>query len=123
MGTKLHPLHTPEWVARYVLEKGEYPGERFTGRSTALALRVIAEAIENPGKKVLIRDHVNLHRANNHLRGTVQEFVRKLGLRHFVFTEDTIKFGHELADEVAPIRGGHARVNCPCPACKSRHRP
>lgn len=90
----LHPLHTPEFVANYIAYGGGHPQERRTGRSTALALKYIAEAIENPRQPVQIRDHHDVLRAHRDLFERVREMVRQLGLEHMVFREhgNTVTF-------------------------------
>ena len=60
MSHKLHPLHIRDLVCEYVKTTGTYPGERGTGRTTALALRFIAQATELAGgcsPKLKIHDH------------------------------------------------------------------
>lgn len=60
--------------------------ERATGRSTVLALRAIADAIEKAGEKVDVRDHHGTATADEHLMHMVQGMVEKLGLRDFRFS-------------------------------------
>ena len=81
MGRKLHPLHDADWVAKFIESTGEYPGPRKTGRSTARALRLIAEAISAPETGVNITDHESGMPAQK-FADTVVGIVRKLGLRH-----------------------------------------
>lgn len=104
MSNKLHPLHTPTWVSNYVISVGQYPGSRCTGRTTAKALELIVDAMHSPGKQLRTNDHEDDHdgaRPGAHLsehrarevRIKCQEFVDKLGLKHFKFTATTIQFG------------------------------
>ena len=94
---KMHPLHTHqdhldrmkslgvEGYHKWLAEK------RCTGRSTAQALQLLAEAISNPGLHISIEDHANLERGLSGKRITsidvgLQDLVRhmatKLGLEH-----------------------------------------
>lgn len=63
MTFKLHPLHSIERHADVIKQQGILgyhkwlEEKRGTGRSTALALRYIAQAIENPHTAVLLLDH------------------------------------------------------------------
>ena len=81
MDHKLHPLHDAGWVAKFIETAGEYPGPRNTGRSTAIALRLIAEAISAPETWVNIMDHDSGMPAHK-FADTVVGIVRKLGLSH-----------------------------------------
>lgn len=86
---KLHPLHTPEMLMDYAKRTGEhYPVERHTGRSTAIALRLMAAAIENPETYTQIRDHYNTDQANEYLGWQIQEMCSKLGLEHMHVERD-----------------------------------
>lgn len=90
---KLHPLHSPAFVSRHVLCHGEYPGVRCTGRSTAQALRLLAEAIQQPGVTIKITDHFPTVSADRELMHTMQGMVDRLGLEHMVFKADnTVTF-------------------------------
>lgn len=77
---KLHPLHDPKWVAEIIASTGQYPGSRGTGRTTALALEAIAQAIRNPGKVVEVCDHSG--HLPKYAATVVIGIVRSLGLRH-----------------------------------------
>ena len=81
MGHKLHPLHDAGWVAKFIENTGYYPGPRNTGRSTAIALRLIAEAISAPETWVNIMDHDSGMPADK-FADTIVDIVRKLELRH-----------------------------------------
>lgn len=72
---------------------GQYPGDRATGRSTAEALEQIAHAIKNPGRPHKISDHSGLRAGIEHTRFQMCNMVRSLGLKHFTFTADTVRFG------------------------------
>lgn len=74
-------------MAQYVLSSGEYPGDRMTGRSTAQALRFIANAIDNPNVPQKIEDHYGNRLADVGLGGTVCGMIEKLGLKHLHVTK------------------------------------
>jgi hypothetical protein len=93
MNTKLHPLHTPEYVAQYVLTHGEYPGSRCTGRSTALALEYVAWSIRVPGLKVVLWDHFDSTGAHECLKRAVEEIISRLDFRRFRITKNTSRAG------------------------------
>ena len=68
---------------------------RFSGRSTALALHAIADAMQNPNKQIPIVDHHPGREANEHLLKTTANVVEKLSLEGFYFNlkpEPTIEF-------------------------------
>lgn len=56
---------------------------RATGRSTAQALRLIAEAIEHPGEWVLCLDHHASAKANFSLQALAIELKTRVGLSEF----------------------------------------
>lgn len=82
---KLHPLHTPEWVADFIKAHGEYPGDRGTGRTTALALDVLACAIQQPGKTVKAQDHHPTPEADRELLRIAKDMASRLGLTRLHF--------------------------------------
>ena len=90
---KRHPLHSMEFITNCLVVTGCYPGQRRTGRSTALALRLISESIKRPGEWLSIKDHHDSRMADHHLRQMIQDIVLKLGLEGFTFREDKIGFG------------------------------
>lgn len=94
---KMHPLHTQQdhidrmqslGVAGYHQWLAD---KRFTGRSTAQALELLAKAINNPGRHIDIEDHANLERGltgkriisiDVGLQDLVRHMAAKLGLEH-----------------------------------------
>lgn len=90
---KLHPLHEAEWVAKYVLCTGEYPGDRATGRTEALALEWVARAIREPRKWHYPQDHHRTQLAHDILSHRCREIVQQLGLRGFTFRRDSMTLG------------------------------
>lgn len=80
---KLHPLHTPEFLHQQTLETGCYADTtRCTGRTTAIALRAIAEAIDNPHKSIHYRDHHLTNAADMHLGMRIEDICKALRLEH-----------------------------------------
>ena len=75
-------------LANKVLEKYEQETTRGTGRTTALYIKCIAEALENPGKSVEFIDHyphtwggVSFHRER------LEKIINKLGYNIVVSTK------------------------------------
>ena len=89
----LHPNHTPEFVLLNLQATGRYPGDRCTGRSTALALEYIARAMRQPRKWHTITDHHPSFFAATCLRNIMQDMVAKLGLKGFVFKDSCVTWG------------------------------
>ncbi|QHJ82048.1 MAG: hypothetical protein [Bacteriophage sp.] len=87
MSGKLHPLHEPEALLQGMLASREYPSRvRRTGRSTALALTYIAQAIASPYTPIPLRDHSHEHSESYGCRswfaGYVVSTCQQLGLSH-----------------------------------------
>lgn len=61
----------------------EVPADRKLGRSTALGLRALSDAILNPGQLVYFRDHEGGSKHNQRLRQSIHFFVKQLKLRGF----------------------------------------
>lgn len=74
-----HPLHPEEFIAR-ARAGGYYDSSRRTGRTTAIALRTIAEAIERPYTKVPIRDHVGTPGMDRYLARMIIDIIKALHL-------------------------------------------
>jgi hypothetical protein len=90
--TQLHPLHTPEFVARYIITEGQYPGLRCTGRSTAQALRYLAASIEQPGVAVVPADHHGTVLADRLLLSRMAQLSSMMGLKHMDFRATSVTF-------------------------------
>ena len=81
--SKLNPLHTPEMIAQVISATGEYfDPKRGSGRSTALALRYISDAIEHPRAPIRIKDHHDSAQADRQLTEIVKMMIFKLELKH-----------------------------------------
>jgi hypothetical protein len=70
----------PDTATRHV-----FPEHRRSGRTTALALHYIATAMLQTGKPVKINDHVNHRKAHESCFRMVQDIIRKLELKCFIF--------------------------------------
>ena len=92
----LHPLHTPQFVADYVLLTGRLPGKRATGRTTAAGLELIAKAMREPHVWHDVRDHHDATLCHVYLRHMMQAQVEKLGLRHFRFRDTQVSMGCDV---------------------------
>ena len=106
---KLHPLHDPQWVAKIVAGTGQYPGKRGTGRTTAMALEAIAQAIRHPEQAVDVRDHSG--HLPKYAATVVIGMVRRLGLRHMhISNPDSsyvyLRFQRGELQNYTEIRGG-----------------
>ena len=94
--SKLNPLHTPEMIAQVISTTGEYfDPKRGSGRSTALALHYISNAIEHPRAPIRIKDHHDSLEADRKLAESVKKMILKLELKHmYVWDEyeNALKF-------------------------------
>ena len=75
---------------------------RRTGRSTACALKVIADAMQNPGVAFPIVDHASrpgFTRMNKHLSEQVEDLVKHLHLKFL-----TVFHGSDGSDKVHFLR-------------------
>lgn len=79
----LHPLHTAYMVECMEREPGGYAVHRYrrTGRSTAIALRTIANAIASPGEEIPIEDHHGTRQADKFLADLITVTIRLLSLQ------------------------------------------
>ncbi len=81
--SKLNPLHTPEMIAYVISTTGEYfDSKRGSGRSTALALHYISDAIGHPRVPIRIKDHHDSVQADRQLAEIVKMMISKLELKH-----------------------------------------
>ncbi len=89
--SKLNPLHTPEMIAQVIADTGEYfDTKQCSGRSTALALRYISDAIAHPRTPINIKDHLDSVEADLKLAEIVKRIILKLDLKHmYVWDEYT----------------------------------
>jgi len=55
---------------------------RCTGQTTAQALRLISEAILNPGVFFPIHDHTGILRAHEHLAYRIKDIIERLDLKY-----------------------------------------
>lgn len=56
--------------------------KRRTGRTTAIALRTIGEAMSDPNTPIKIVDHVDNKMSNRGLCECIKNLIEKLGLKH-----------------------------------------
>ena len=94
--SKLNPLHTPEMIMRVIAATGDYFDPKWgSGRSTALALHYISNAIEHPRAPIRIKDHHDSREADRKLAEIVEMMILKLELKHmYVWDEydNALKF-------------------------------
>ena len=80
---RINPLHTIEFLVDQMRSSGCYPDiERCTGRTTAIALRTIASALERPHEVVHFRDHHDTVAASRDLAHMIVGMVAAIGLKH-----------------------------------------
>jgi hypothetical protein len=91
----MHPLHTAEFLTMF----GKKNTDRRTGRSTALAFRIISDAILNPNMPIRIIDHYGTHEANRMLANMVSDIIEKTGLQYLTINGAnlTLKFERSKA--------------------------
>lgn len=88
MTFRLHPLHSADRHVQVMLEKGVIgyhswlEAKRATGRTTAQALRAIADAIDKPFVSVDLVDHSGLRAGHENLAATARALIKDLGLLH-----------------------------------------
>lgn len=78
----LHPLHLDEWYERQGEQGIQADPDRFTGRTTVLALRIIHDAIVSPHQKIDIIDHAPIRAADKQLARIIADMIGQLGLNH-----------------------------------------
>lgn len=82
--TKIHPLHSVDKVVNYTRATGLYFNpERCTGRTTIIALRTIARAMENPREWIKVEDHEGTVSSNRYLLGVIGNALHDMGLGLF----------------------------------------
>lgn len=81
-------------IVRMMLDNGtplKYGVDRAVGRTTALALRALADAIDNPGKEIRPTDHYRSFSADRNLLRVCAGMVEKLGLQKFTINQQTLR--------------------------------
>lgn len=76
-----------------VLQRGDpiaHAVNRRTGRSTVRALRLLAEAIDNPGTILQVSDHHETVKADAELTTLCRQITEVLNLSDFTFTRTTL---------------------------------
>ena len=61
--------------------------KRCSGRTTAMALKFISQAIQNPNTPVKISDHYATIDMANYMLSTIMYLVSKLELKHFKYNK------------------------------------
>lgn len=97
MSKRINPLHSIDLLVQQMVQTGCYPDpERCTGRSTALALQHIAEAIRNPYTWINTVDHLPQQTLflQERMADECRSMIQRLGLQYFVFRKGQICFGN-----------------------------
>jgi hypothetical protein len=92
------PLKTPKHPLHLLLNFPDHhysahDPERCTGRSTIAILRIIAYALENPGKRIRITDHHGTIQAARHTAMRLKDMVGRLELLGFNYFESEDRDG------------------------------
>lgn len=74
---------------------------RSVGRSTVIALRVIADSIDQPGTPLRVHDHWPTQMASAELFGMVKGIVDKLGLTGFTFNVRDLTITNNFSEKLA----------------------
>lgn len=99
---RMNPLHNLNTIVEVMSSTGEYFDEtRYSGRSTALALNYISQAILHPYTPVKVIDHESVKgvrasvQMNTRLVRIIQDMIATLKLQHFATSprDGTITFG------------------------------
>ncbi len=77
-------------MSRFIDLSGSRDGGRRTGRSTALALEYISDAIKLPGVNIAVSDHHGTTQADHFLLDMIQDYVDLLGLRQFTYIHGAV---------------------------------
>ena len=89
-----HPLHDKLFLALI----GEKYTDRRTGRSTALAFRIISDAILNPNMPIRIIDHHGTHQADRMLANMIMDVIEKTGLQYLTINGANLTLKFERGD-------------------------
>lgn len=123
--SKLHPLHTVEMITTMIGDTGEYFDQnRRTGRSTALALKYIADAYAKPYTPIKVIDHEQSNGmpatmdSNRVLSLKVFSMIDALGLKHFRCngSQHTVTFGLPSQTPVKPTQAAPVKTQQSPPA-------
>lgn len=108
-----HPLHS---IATGAMLRCAGEMERRTGRSTAMALRTIADAISNPREDIVIRDHyepdgLRVQTVERLQADRIKRLVESMGLDHMHVTRSEGGFALRFARAVSS--------SCLCRSCSA----
>lgn len=100
---RLNPLHKAKFLDQHVRNTGTYfPEARRTGRTTALALGYISQAIRKPHQWIDVRDHEDTRCQHESLTRLCTEMIWKLGLEHFIAQGSRCRIAFGQPDMHAP---------------------
>lgn len=93
--------------------------DRATGRSTALALKLVVAAIENPGKELTVEDHHPTRYSHESVLKKAREIAHFLGLHGWEWNSANLTVVNNITEEVvlAP-ESGAVGVKCPGMGCR-----
>ena len=86
-----HPLRTAKLLKDYPELGEDYRlRDRHTGRTTIQCLKVIAEAMENPGVPIVFNDHMG-PKVTPHMADMLNHMIAKLAFSHLTIKRDQYK--------------------------------
>jgi hypothetical protein len=87
----VNPLHQQAIVPDSAMLQLMISDNRCTGKSTAIALETIANAIKQPFTPITIRDHFPSTQADEHLAHMIEQIVRRLELKMMTFKRTFVR--------------------------------
>jgi hypothetical protein len=87
----MNPLHSKALMSDSATLQMMISDNRCTGKSTAIALKTIAEAIEKPFTPIVIKDHFPSRQADEHLAHMIRQIVGVLDLKMMIFKRTHIR--------------------------------
>lgn len=94
---KHNQLITTAQRIEYLNAEGySFPEHRNSGRSTALALSLLGEAMKNPGCLVRVRDHIGSTIAHEMLLHTMIGIAQTLELRFLSFSKADLTVSYDV---------------------------
>ena len=106
----LHPLQDEDWYEDQGFQGGmQADPDRHTGRTTAIALRIIHDSICNPEVPIDIIDHTAYRKADQQLANTIRWMIQDLKLRHMYVEvskrdEYTLIFQRRFIEDPNPLK-------------------
>lgn len=71
-------------------------GGRCEGKSLGLAFRLIGEALNNPGKEIIVKDHTDNNTSNRYLLDKIGYIIRTNKLEYFTVTNSNCSIRFDI---------------------------